>query len=120
MKRATIFGAIFTIAGATSAHAANFAAIITPPGFLSIIIAAAAVASTLGCWKVFSLVKGGFLGKSWLMFTGACALFGLSQILHFFTVLELFYLPSFVVPLLLAVSAGLLLYGVVETRKTLG
>ena len=120
MKRVMTFGAILTIAGVSSAHAANFAAIITPQGFLSVIVAVAAVASTLGCWKVFSLVKGGFLGKSWLMFTGACALFGLSQILYFFSVLELFYLPTFMVPLLLAGSAGLLLYGVMETRKTLG
>jgi hypothetical protein len=120
MKRVMTFGAILTFAGATSAHAANFAAIISPPGFLSVIVAAAAVASTLGCWKVFTLVRGGFLGKSWLMFTGACALFGMSQILHFFSVIELFNLPSFMVPLLLAGSAGLILYGVMETRKTLG
>ncbi|MEK7774870.1 MAG: hypothetical protein AAB305_03185 [Candidatus Zixiibacteriota bacterium] len=120
MKRVSIFGVVLSIFGVSSAHAANFAAIITPPGFMSIIVAAVAVASTLGCWKVFSLVKGGFLGKSWLMFTGACALFGLSQLLHFFAVLELFSLPSFIVPLLLAGSAGLIFYGVMETRKTLG
>jgi hypothetical protein len=105
---------------APKAEAANLAVITAPPTLLNIVICLVALAAAVLCWQVASVVKGGLLSKSWQIFTFAFALLAIGQAVAVAATIEVVQLPSFVVPAILVAMAGLFLYGVLETKRTLG
>ncbi|MFQ6009457.1 MAG: hypothetical protein ACE5K8_10965 [Candidatus Zixiibacteriota bacterium] len=119
MNRKVLLVALGIAASAGRVEAANFAVITSPPTLLNILILIIAVAGTLGAAKVLNLVKGGQLSKSWQYFVAAFVVLGLCQLAALGSTFEIISLPSVVVPGGLVVMTGLLLLGIVETKKTL-
>ena len=110
---------IILLAAASRAEAANLAVITNPPTALNALVLLCAVAATGGAVKVLSLVKGGRLSKCWQMFVLGFALLTISQIIMLCQVMEVFTLPEVVVPALSVAAVGLLLYGILEVKRTL-
>lgn len=119
MKQILPLTLILTAALAAPAHAANFAVIATPPTALSLVLVGVAVGCLLGSVKVMGLIRGGQLTRGWQMFVFAFAALALGQFVSVLKDLELVRIPGFIVPALLVVMAGLFLYGVYQTRRTL-
>jgi hypothetical protein len=69
--------------------------------------------------KVLNLVRGGQLSKSWQLFLAAFIVLVLSQAAVLLSILEVIVLPSFVIPACLAIATGLLLLGIIETKRVL-
>ncbi|MCK4605915.1 MAG: hypothetical protein KAU35_01330 [candidate division Zixibacteria bacterium] len=120
MKKIAVLPALLVLAGAGSAQAANFAVIKSPPTLLNFLILIVAVVCMAGSLKVVELIRGGILSKSWQLFLGGFAVLTLAQLATLLNALEIVNLPSFVVPALLILMAGLFLYGVHEAKRTLG
>lgn len=102
------------------AEAANLAVITAPPTLLNILVFLVALAAAVMCWQVASVVKGGLLSKSWQIFMGAFVLLAVGQAMLLAATIELVNFPTFVVPAILVAMAGLFLYGILETKRTLG
>ena len=120
MRKIAVLPALLVLAGAGSAQAANFAVITSPPTLMNFLILIAAVVCLTGSLKVVELIRGGLLSKSWQLFLGGFAVLVLAQLVTLANSLEIVNLPSFVVPALLILMAGLFLYGVHEAKRTLG
>lgn len=103
----------------TNAHAANFAVITQTPTMLSAIVFLVGIGCLVGSLKILSLIKGGLLFKSWQIFLSAFIVLIISQAANLINDIEIFILPSFVVPALLLLAIGLFMLGVFETKKTL-
>jgi hypothetical protein len=117
----TVFLTLLLLTGAsTEAHAANIAVLFTAPNLFNIVVLGLAVVGTVGSFKVYSLVRGGGLSRSWLFFAGGFVVLGLSQLLFLLDVTEVAELPSFVAPAVVAVAAGLILYGIWDAKRILG
>ena len=119
MRKLSVFGLFALLFSAGNAHAANFAVITSPPTLLSLIVFLGAVACLWGGLKVISLVKGGFLQRSWQIFLGSFIVLSLSQLLNLLHDFEIIAVPQYVVPALLTVTTGLFFYAIFETKKTL-
>ncbi len=120
MRKIVLLPALLVLVGAGSAQAANFAVITSPPTLMNFLILIAAVVCMAGSLKVVELIRGGMLSKSWQLFLGGFAVLTLAQLATLLNALEIVSLPSFVVPTLLILMAGLFLYGVYEAKRTLG
>ena len=107
------------VALGTNAQAANFAVITTPPVYLNIFVLLIALGCVVGSAKISSLVRGGNLGKSWQIFILGFIAFTAGQLVILLDQFEIITLPIFVVPFLMLAAAGLLLYGILETKKVL-
>ena len=103
----------------SSAKAANFTAITSPPTILNLVIFIGALACVVFGLKIVDLVRGGQLSKVWQLFIAAFVLLVLSEAALLCGTFEFFSLPEFVVPALMTLAIGLFLYGVTETRKVL-
>ena len=110
---------ILLVAAAGRADAANLAVITNPPTALNMLVLFCAVAAATGAVKVLSLVRGGRLSRSWQMFVLGFALLAVGQIIMLCQVMELFTLPDMVVPAVSVAAVGLLLYGILEMKRTL-
>jgi uncharacterized membrane protein HdeD (DUF308 family) len=119
MKASIFWGALVAAGAAAPAHAANLAVITSPPTMLHVVVLFFAVACTAGSVRVISLVRGGRMSKSWQMFLGGFLVLALAQIILLCETFEVLTLPGFVVPTALVVMAGLFLFGIVETKRTL-
>lgn len=113
-----LIGAVVLVGG-ESAHAASFIALMQPSSLLNLTVLGLAVACALGSFRVLSLVRGGMLAKSWQLFLAAFVVLGASQLMSIFNAIEMFSAPSFLVPMMYGCMAGLFLYGIFETRRTL-
>ncbi len=106
--------------GAEAVNAAPVAVIPNPPTLLTLVIFAGAIICVVFSVRVLSLVRGGQLSRSWQLFLIGFFLLAVSQLavlLHLFGVVVL---PNWVVPTLLVLMAGLFLFGLFETRRSLG
>ncbi len=119
MKKKLMIGLIAILALRTTAHAANFAMITSPPTMFSFFVLVIAGFCLFGSFQVWNQVKGGLLSRSWQMFLLGFVLLAVSQLLSVLTSMEIMVLPGYVVPGLLTLMAGVFLYGVYNTRKTL-
>lgn len=120
MKKTLLIGLIVTIATNSSAHAANMAMIVSPPTLFSFFVMIIAGFCLFGSFQVWNQVKGGLLSRSWQMFLIGFVILAVSQFLNVLSSVEIIGLPSFIVPLLLTMMAGVFMYGVYNARKTLG
>ena len=119
MKSRFAFGATVVTLLAASAHADEVAVIANPPTFFTFAIFAGACACIAVCFQVLMLVRGGQLSRSWQLFLAGFCVLGVSQlgmILHNFGVISM---PSWLVPTLLAVMAGVFFWGLYETKRML-
>lgn len=120
MKRILPAGLLLlAVAPLSSAQAANLAVIATPPAVFNLLVLVGAVACTTFSFKVWTLIRGGRLSKAWQWFMGGFACLALAEIILLFRLFELVTLPEFIAPLLLLAMAGLFLYGLLETKRTL-
>jgi len=101
------------------AEAANFAVITSPPTLINVVIFAISLGGVWGSVKVLSLVRGGQLSKSWQFFLAAFIVLVLCQVAMLLSALEIIVLPSFVIPACMAITTGLLLLGIIETKRVL-
>lgn len=102
-----------------NAYAANFAVITSPPTILSILIFVVSLGCLFGVVRILSLVKGGYLSKSWQLFMSSFIILALSQFVNLLNVFEILAVPSFMVPALLVITTGLFLFAIFETKRTL-
>jgi hypothetical protein len=120
MKKTIALTTALLVAASTEAHAANIAVMFTAANLFNIVILGLAVVGAVGSFKVFSLVRGGVLSKSWLFFIGGFGLLGVAQLLLLLNATEVTSLPAFVMPALVAGAAGLILYGIWDAKRILG
>lgn len=119
MKTKVLISFLLVTAGASEAHAANFAVVTSPPTILNILVLLFAGACLTICLQLVSLVRGGLFARIWYTFTFGFALLALSQIVALLNVFELVLLPGFLVPALLAVMAGVFTYAAYEAKRVL-
>jgi apolipoprotein N-acyltransferase len=117
MRKSIAVAALLLTAG--NAHAANLAVITSAPTLLHTVVLACAVVCAVGSFKVLDAVRGGMLGRTWLMFFIGFVVLGLSQLTWLIEALQIGGMPSFVAPLLLIAAVGLFAYGIRETRRSL-
>ncbi len=113
----SVFGSILC---STNIQAANFALITTPPAILNIFSFLVAGGCLIGSYKIYELVRGGFLSKGWKIFILGFSSFIISQIIYLFNLFEIVLLPDYLVPTFVLLSIGLFMYGIFELRKVLG
>ena len=101
------------------AEAANLAVITQPPTILNLAVFLVAGAAVVICLQVWSVVKGGYLSRSWQLFGAGFALLLISQLSVLLQTFEIVVLPVWVTPTLLALMAALFCYGAFETRRVL-
>lgn len=119
MKRSFLTLVVMLLIGNSSVYAANLAVITAPPTMLDMLILIFGVACAAGAFRVLTLVRGGNLSKSWQLFVGGFSLLVLAQLMRLLSAVEIIFLPTFVVPACFVLMAGLFLYGVLETKRTL-
>jgi hypothetical protein len=81
------------------------------------VIAAVCLAGSL---KIMSLVRGGLLSKGWQFFAASFGLLALVQLLALLQRLQVFDLPSFLLPACLVLMSVVFLGGIMQTKRTLG
>src|SRR3989304_9368437 len=101
MKKQFLIGLIAAFAICTSAHAANFAMIASPPTMFSFFVLVIAGFCLFGSFQIWNQVKGGLLSRSWQMFLLGFVLLAVSQLLNILSSMEVMALPGYVVPGLL-------------------
>lgn len=119
MKKIITTTVLGSILFSSNTQAANFAVITSPPTILSIVIFLVALGCLYGVVKVLSLLKGGYLSRSWQLFMTSFIVLALSQVANLLKDFQLLSVPSFLVPALLVITSGLFLYGIFETKQTL-
>jgi hypothetical protein len=120
MKRTLFTTGMIALLASSTTHAANVAVIASPPTLLDTLVLGLAVFATVTSLKVFDLVRGGLLSKSWQFFAGGFAALALAQLMRILNAMEIFNLPTFVVPAIVMIMIGLFIMGVIQTKKTLG
>ena len=120
MKKIFSLSILILLGGNSNAMAANLAVITSPPTMLNFVVLGIAVGCIISSFKILSLLKGGNLFKSWQIFMIGFIVLALSQTGNLLNDFEIFSIPSFVIPALLALTFGLFLYGIIETKKVLG
>ena len=120
MRTISIIAAATVVASASNVYAANLALVTTPPNILHMILLVVALASAVVSWKVLSAVRGGRLVRSWQLFLGGFVALSLGQIAYLLNVTEIFAVPDYSVPAVFVAGIGLLMYGIVETKRVLG
>ena len=91
-----------------------------PPFFVTLLVFLAAAACVVFCFQVFSLVRGGQLSRSWLLFTSGFCVLAISQILVILSGFGFVTNTPYLVPSLLVVMGGLFFYGLWEAKRVLG
>lgn len=117
----TLFCLSLLIVGNLSAQdqAAPVALSLLPPLPFTLVILIAACACAVFCLQVFTVVRGGQLSRSWLIFGGGFVILALSQVAVLLIGFGVLNLNRFVIPGLLVVMTGLFFYGLYETKRVL-
>lgn len=121
MKR--VLFAIITLLAPVSALAQQPQTVVVaaaPPFFMTLLTFVAAAACVVFCFQVFSLVRGGKLSRSWLLFTSGFCILAISQILVILSGFGVVTNTPYLVPVLLFVMSGLFIYGLTEAKRVLG
>ncbi len=111
---------ILLLAGTSQAMAANLSVIASPSTLLNMVVLGIVVGCAVGSVKVLTLIKGGYLSRSWQIFLSSFIVLALSELAILLNDFELVTIPNFAVPALLVLALGLFLYGIFETKKVLG
>ena len=119
MKKHSFLVLLMILAIAQPTKAANFAALAQPPTMLNVAILIIACACFVFCMQLVSLVRGGYLSRSWLMFMIGFGVLALGQISRLMVEFEIMVLPSWLIPMLMALMAGAFLNGLLETKRSL-
>ena len=119
MKRVFSIAILLVVAAGANASAANFALITSPPTLLNAFVLLIAIGCAIGSIKIFDLVRGGQMSKSWQILIIGFIVFAASQIVNLCVTFEIVALPAYVVPALMVVALGLFLYGIFETKRIL-
>lgn len=119
MKRIFSIAILLVVVAGATAQAANFAVITSPPTVLNAFILLIAIACAVGSIKIFELVRGGQMSKSWQILILGFIIFAASQIVNLCVAFEIISLPAYVVPALVVVALGLFLHGIFETKRIL-
>ena len=120
MKKFSIYSLFLVLFGFNNVWAANFAVITSPPTMVNIAVLGVAIACIFATLKVLNLIKGGQLFKSWQIFMFAFAALAVGQVVLLLNDFEILALPEFVAPLVIVLTCGLFMFGIMETKKTLG
>ncbi len=119
MKRVLALTMLLSIAGSSQAMAANLGVITSPPTLLNVVVFGMVIGCAVGSFKILSLLKGGFLFKSWQIFLCSFIVLALSEVGILLSDFQVVALPKFAVPALLILAVGLFLFGIFETKKVL-
>ena len=92
----------------------------TPPLLLTIVVLASAIACVVFCAQVLTLVRGGQLSRSWLVFTAGFGVLALSQVIVILTGFGIIPASRYLVPVLLILMSSLFAYGLYDTKRVLG
>lgn len=118
--RRTLLITFAALIGATgSAQAANYAVITSPPTMVNVLILICGCICAVFAYQVFGLVRGGYMSRGWLIFVGAFAFLTVAQVVSLLVTFEVLFLPEYVPPILTAVSIGLFLFALFETKRVL-
>lgn len=111
---------ILSLAIPAKAQAANFALITAPPTMLSVIILLAAGVGLVVCAQVWSAVKGGQMSRVWLLFLIALSLLLVNRAIALVQDFQIATMPDFLAPAILALMAGVFVYGMFEAKRIFG
>ena len=92
----------------------------TPPLLLSIIVLVSAIACVVFCFQVLTLVRGGQLSRSWLVFTVGFGVLAASQVAVILTGFGILPASKYLTPVLLMLMSSLFAYGLYDTKRVLG
>lgn len=90
------------------------------PLLMTIVLLVAALGCIVFCVQVFTVVRGGQLSKSWLVFGGGFLLLAISQVIVLLSGFGVIVNNSWIVPCILAAMTGLFMWGLYETKRILG
>ncbi|RME27851.1 MAG: hypothetical protein D6800_04565 [Candidatus Zixiibacteriota bacterium] len=119
MKRSILLSIVLAGAATESSQAANLTALTQPPTLMNLVIFVIAVVCLVFCLQVISLVRGGYLTKSWQFFLTGFVLLALSQLGRVLSSIEVFTAPDWVSPVLLILMTAAFLMGLLQTRRLL-
>ncbi|MCH7879721.1 MAG: hypothetical protein IH914_10465 [candidate division Zixibacteria bacterium] len=113
--------AIALVLGApTSANAFEVGLLLTVPALINELLLLVSVIAVFVALKVYQLVKGGLLAKSWQFFFIGLICLALAQFITFSGNAGLFAAPEVAQPLLLLVMGAFWLYGALKAKQALG
>lgn len=104
---------------ALPAHATNVAVMVQSPNLLSLAVFVIACAAAVICWQVFSVLKGGYLSRSWQFFVIGFGLLAVSQASNLLTALEIFLVPTWVSPAILALMVAVFFFAAFDSKRVL-
>ncbi|MFQ5453808.1 MAG: hypothetical protein ACE5D6_06440 [Candidatus Zixiibacteriota bacterium] len=119
MKKIIGLSLLFMLIGTKQVMAVNFAVITNPPTLLNFVILLVAIGCLVGIMKILSLLKGGYLFKSWQIFMLSFVVLTLCQGAILLEDFEIIFIPQYIIPAMLIVTFGLFLYGILMTKRTL-
>ena len=103
-----------------SVDALEIGLLLTAPALINEVLLIVSLIAVFVALKVYQLVKGGLLAKSWLFFFIGLLCLALSQIITFSGNAGLFVAPELAQPILLLVMGVLWLYGAMKAKQALG
>ena len=92
----------------------------TPPLLLTLIVLGCACACVAFCIQVLSLVRGGQLSRSWILFTAGFVVLALSQVVVVLNGFGVIPNVRYLFPSLMILMSGLFVYGLYDTKRVLG
>ncbi len=119
MKPVTVITFVALLGLSSSAWAANFAVITSPPTILNLVILLLAFAAIAIGVQLLGVVKGGYLSRACQIFTGGFLVVALSQVSVLLQAFEIVTLPAWVTPGLMFLWAGIFFYGLFEAKRIL-
>jgi len=102
------------------AQAANFAVITAPPVMLSVLVLFAAAVGLVFCSQVWSSVRGGSLSRIWQLFMVGLLLLLINRAIALVNDFQIAMMPEFLAPAILALMAGVFVYGMLEAKRVFG
>ncbi|MFQ5607103.1 MAG: hypothetical protein ACE5GA_04085 [Candidatus Zixiibacteriota bacterium] len=122
LRRAFALASLLAIAPMfpSRAYALDPGLLLTVPALIDEILLLVTLVAIVFAFKVYNLVRGGLMAKSWqFFFVGLCCL-ALAQIVQISGATGMFLAPDLTRPVLLLSMGGLWLYGAIKARKALG
>lgn len=103
-----------------SANAVELGMLLTVPALLNEVLLIISLIAVFVALRVYQLVKGGLLAKSWQFFFIGLLCLALAQMITFFANAGLFVAPELAQPVLLLAMGALWLYGALKAKQALG
>lgn len=103
-----------------SVDALEIGLLLTAPALINEVLLIVSLVAVFVALKVYQLVKGGLLAKSWQLFFIGLLCLALTQIITFSGNAGFFDAPELAQPILLLVMGVLWLYGAMKAKQALG